>query len=77
MNKRALLSGKIGLTANACGFVPVGEELTYRIEFFNSSFYTLNPVYQVVVSNTLPAGLDPSTVQLVSSKFYRLSQVPP
>lgn len=50
-----------------CGLISVEQELTYRIDFQNTSLY---PVYQVVVSNTLPAGLDPSSVAVIASSHH-------
>jgi uncharacterized repeat protein (TIGR01451 family) len=46
------------------GLISAGQELTCYIEFQNTN---AAPAYDVVVSNTLPAGLDPATVKVVGS----------
>jgi uncharacterized repeat protein (TIGR01451 family) len=55
------------VTPHGCGsegLISAGQELTCYIEFQNTN---TAPAYDVVVSNTLPASLDPSTVKVVGS----------
>ena len=62
------------VTPRGCGAdgqIPTGQELTCYIEFQNTN---VSPVYDVVISNTLPASLDPATVKMVGSSHPNVFQ---
>ena len=63
------------VTPHGCGsegMIPAGQELTCYIEFQNTN---PAPAYDVVVSNTLSAGLDPSTVKVIGSSHPNVFQI--
>lgn len=65
----------IRVTPHGCGsegLVAAGQELTYYIEFQNTNS---DPAYDVVISNSLPATLDPSTLKVVGSSHPNVFQI--
>ncbi len=63
------------VTPQGCGsegLISAEQELTCYIEFQNTNAAA---AYDVVVSNTLPAGLDPSTVNVIGSSSPNVFQI--